>query len=77
EDLEFSVDGKGNTWEVKELLNEDDEFAPYAGQAANTVGYQGVSFANTGSQYGGQGFQQPHYQQQPQHGYQQQAYAPY
>ncbi|KAJ2355850.1 Chitin synthase, class 7, partial [Coemansia sp. RSA 2618] len=81
EDLEFSVDGKGNTWEVKELLNEDDEFAPYAGQAANTVGYQGVSFANTGSQYGtasqygGQGFpQQP---QQQQHGFQQQAYAPY
>ncbi|KAJ2387547.1 Chitin synthase, class 7 [Coemansia sp. RSA 2611] len=80
EDLEFSVDGKGNTWEVKELLNEDDEFAPYAGQAANTVGYQGVSFAQTNSQYGGQGFQQPHYQQQAGHGYQQQqqqAYAPY
>lgn len=73
EDLEFSVGGKGNIWEVKELINEDDEFAPYAGQAANTVGHQGVSFANTNSQYGGQGYpqqQHPHYQQQ-------QAYPPY
>ncbi|KAJ2810595.1 Chitin synthase, class 7 [Coemansia furcata] len=86
EDLEFSVGGKGNVWEVKELLHEDDEFAPYAGQAANTVGHAGVSFANTGSVYGGQGYpqqqlppqqqqQQLQYQQQPH--YQQQAYPPY
>ncbi|KAJ2687737.1 Chitin synthase, class 7, partial [Coemansia spiralis] len=88
EDLEFSVDGKGNTWEVKELLNEDDEFAPYAGQAANTVGYAGVSFANTNSQYSGQGYaasqhqMHPQYQQQQMHPQyqqqqQQQAYPPY
>ncbi|KAJ2226390.1 Chitin synthase, class 7 [Coemansia sp. RSA 1722] len=81
EDLEFSVGGKGNVWEVKELLNEDDEFAPYAGQAANTIGHAGVSFANTNSQYGGQGYpmqQQPYQQQQQQQQhYQQQAYPPY
>ncbi|KAJ2787166.1 Chitin synthase, class 7 [Coemansia interrupta] len=76
EDLEFSVGGKGNVWEVKELLNEDDEFAPYAGQAANTVGHAGVSFANTNSHYGGQGYAPQQQQQQQQH-YQQQAYPPY
>ncbi|KAJ2070642.1 Chitin synthase, class 7, partial [Coemansia sp. RSA 455] len=80
EDLEFSVGGKGNVWEVKELLPEDDEFGLFAGQAANTVGHAGVSFANTGSVYGGQGYpqQQQQYQQQPQQPhYQQQAYPPY
>ncbi|KAJ1890790.1 Chitin synthase, class 7 [Kickxella alabastrina] len=84
EDLEFSVGGKGNVWEVKELMNEDDEFAPYAGQAANTIGHAGVSFANTGSMYGGQGYapqqqqQQPQqYQQQQYQQQQQQAYPPY
>ncbi|KAJ1799654.1 Chitin synthase, class 7 [Coemansia sp. RSA 2399] len=77
EDLEFSVGGKGNVWEVKELLNEDDEFAPYAGQAANTIGHSGVAFANTNSYYGGgqqqqgymaqQQYEMPHQQEPAQH----------
>ncbi|KAJ2759822.1 Chitin synthase, class 7 [Coemansia sp. BCRC 34490] len=66
EDLEFSVGGKGNVWEVKELLHEDDEFAPYAGQAANTIGHSGVAFANTNSYYGGGGQQQQAYMPQQQ-----------
>ncbi|PVU90813.1 hypothetical protein BB559_004435 [Furculomyces boomerangus] len=46
EDLEFSVGGKGNVWEVKDIINTEDEFAPYAGQA-NTTGYaNGVSYGN-------------------------------
>ncbi|KAJ2400854.1 Chitin synthase, class 7 [Coemansia sp. RSA 2559] len=85
EDLEFSVGGKGNVWEVKELLNEDDEFAPYAGQAANTIGHSGVAFANTNSYYGGgqqqqqqqaymaqQQYETPHQQEPAQQHYQQQ-----
>ncbi|OMH82015.1 Chitin synthase export chaperone [Zancudomyces culisetae] len=40
EDLEFSVGGKGNVWEVKDLINVDDEFAPYAGKVnSSTYGY--------------------------------------
>ncbi|KAJ1675302.1 Chitin synthase, class 7 [Spiromyces aspiralis] len=46
EDLEFSVGGKGNVWEVKELLNDDDnDFGEYR-KNADTIGPQaGVTFA--------------------------------
>ncbi|KAJ1921936.1 Chitin synthase, class 7 [Mycoemilia scoparia] len=60
EDLEFSVGGKGNVWEVKELLNDDEnEFHEYR-KNADTIGHQGgVTFAQpdgyTSSYYGGNG----------------------
>ncbi|OMJ19955.1 Chitin synthase export chaperone [Smittium culicis] len=47
EDLEFSVGGKGNVWEVKDYINPDDEFAPYAGQING--GAYGDNSANYGT----------------------------
>ncbi|OMJ17924.1 Chitin synthase export chaperone [Smittium culicis] len=47
EDLEFSVGGKGNVWEVKDYINPDDEFAPYAGQINN--GAYGDNSGNYGT----------------------------
>ncbi|PVU84665.1 hypothetical protein BB560_007294 [Smittium megazygosporum] len=38
EDLEFSVGGKGNVWEVKDIVYYDDDFAPFVGNT-NTNGY--------------------------------------
>ncbi|OLY84357.1 Chitin synthase export chaperone [Smittium mucronatum] len=58
EDLEFSVGGKGNVWEVKDYINPDDEFAPYAGQVNNGMyqdnssNYQDQYMNNSQNEYG-------------------------
>ncbi|PVU91679.1 hypothetical protein BB561_004275 [Smittium simulii] len=69
EDLEFSVGGKGNVWEVKDVVNFDDDFAPYAGQA-NTNGFAAsqsyVNYPNQQYADDKRNDQQAYYQQHPQ-----------
>ncbi|KAJ1909374.1 Chitin synthase, class 7 [Tieghemiomyces parasiticus] len=50
EDLEFSVGGKANVWEVKEAMA-DEDFAPYAQSTMGTFPYQNQPY-HTGNPYG-------------------------